>query len=144
MEIRIANTKEDIEFCSNALLTFRPNVDPDTLVEQTLRMMQEGFRLIYIADDNSSHAEAIAGFRTFEMLRTGEIIYIDDLFTFPENRGKGYASSLLDHIHGLALKSGIKTVHLDSGFPLYPAHRLYLSKGYFLACHHFAKPISDN
>jgi len=144
MEIKNATTKEDIEFCSRALLAFRPNVNPHTVVEQMLRMMTDGFRLIYIANYNNSQADAIAGFRSFEMLRAGEIIYIDDLFTFPENRGKGYASALLDHIDGLALKSGIETVQLDSGFPLHPAHRLYLSKGYNLVCHHFAKTISDN
>lgn len=144
MEIREATTKEDIEFCRDALLAFRPNLNPDTVTAQTLRMMEQGFRLIYMADEKHIQAAAIAGFRTFEMLRTGQIIYIDDLFTFEENRGKGYASALLDHIHGLALQSGIKTVHLDSGFPLHAAHRLYLSKGYQLACHHFAKMISDH
>lgn len=141
MEIKTALTKEDILFCGSALLEFRPNLNAGTFVQQTLVMMQEGFQLIYIPDDSNTGAAAIAGFRIFEMLRTGKIIYIDDLFTSPASRGKGYAGALLDHIHNLAQSLGIKAVHLDSGFPLHPAHRLYLSKGYILACHHFAKAV---
>ena len=141
MNVQVAKTREEIEFCKRALIEFRPNLDPDTLVEQVLRMGVEGFQLIYIADEKNSEAAAIAGFRIFEMLRTDTIIYIDDLFTFQENRGKGYASALLDYVDHLALSLNIKTVHLDSGFDLHPAHRLYQKSGYFLACHHFAKRI---
>jgi len=141
MNIQTAKSREEIQLCKRALTEFRPNLNPDTFVEQVLRMKTEGFHLIYIADKNNSEAVAIAGFRIFEMLRTGTIIYIDDLFTFQENRGKGYAAALLTYIADLAKTLNIKTVHLDSGFDLHPAHRLYLKSGYFLACHHFAKEI---
>jgi GNAT superfamily N-acetyltransferase len=142
IKIKKVVTPDDIKFCSRAILAFRPELKANSLVEQTLEMIKEGFQLIYIADDNDTEATSIAGFRTFEMYRTGRIIYIDDLFTFPENRGKGYAGALLDHIHLLAREEGIKTVHLDSGYHLHPAHRLYLNKGYILPCHHFAKTIA--
>lgn len=141
IQIRTANTAEEIKFCARAILTFRPELKAETLVEQTLNMMKEGFQLIYIANESHTEAIAILGFRTFEMYRTSRIIYIDDLFTFPEGRGKGYAGALLDHVDMLALKAGIKSVHLDSGFHLYPAHRLYFSKGFVLPCQHFAKTI---
>ena len=141
MTIKKAITKADIEFCSKAMLEFRQNLDPETFADQTARMMQAGFRLIYIPDEDYTGAAAVAGFRIFEMLRTGPIIYIDDLFTLPGSRGKGYAGKLLDHIDTIAKESNIKTVHLDSGFALHPAHKLYLSRGYILACHHFAKSI---
>jgi GNAT superfamily N-acetyltransferase len=141
MNIQTAETRPEIEFCKRALTAFRPNLNPGNFVEQVLRMKMEGFHLIYIADENNSEAAAIAGFRIFEMLRTDTIIYIDDLFTFEENRGKGYASALLDYIAQYAQSLNIKTVHLDSGFDLHPAHRLYLKSGYFLACRHFAKIV---
>lgn len=141
MNVHIAETRQEIEFCKRALLEFRPNLNPDKFTEQILRMKMEGFHLIYIADENNTEATAVAGFRIFEMLRTDTIIYIDDLFTFAENRGKGYAGALLDYIADYARSLNIKTVHLDSGFDLHPAHRLYLKSGYFLACHHFAKKV---
>jgi len=141
MNIQIAETRQEIEFCKRALMEFRPNLNPDVFVEQILRMRMEGFHLIYIANETNMEATAIAGFRIIEMLRTDTIIYIDDLFTFEKNRGKGYAGALLNYIDQFAKTLGIRTVHLDSGFDLHPAHRLYLRSGYFLACHHFAKKV---
>ncbi|SHM94059.1 GNAT family N-acetyltransferase [Mucilaginibacter sp. OK098] len=140
-QIKMATTAADIICCSKALLEFRPMLKEEELVEQSLRMMEDGFRLIYISDESKKQASAILGFRIYEMYRTGRMIYIDDLFTLAEYRGKGLAGTLLDHVHFLAAKEGIKSVHLDSGYPLHPAHRLYLNKGYVLPCHHFAKSI---
>lgn len=141
IQIKTATTAEDIKYCSRALLTFRPMLKEDELITQSMRMLEEGFRLIYIPDDEKNEAAAILGFRAYEMYRTGRIIYIDDLFTFPEHRGKGYAGALLDWVHQLASEEGILSVHLDSGYQLHPAHRLYLNKGYVLPCHHFSKTI---
>ena len=142
MNIQIAETRQEIEFCKRALMEFRANLNPDIFVEQVLRMRMEGFHLIYIANENNTEATAIAGFRIFEMLRTGTMIYIDDLFTFEKSRGRGYAKALLDYIGQFARTLNIETVHLDSGFDLHPAHRLYLKSGYSLACHHLRKSIA--
>ena len=76
-----------------------------------------------------------------QMLYSGEIIYIDDLSTLPEYRGKGYAGTLLDYLHKLAAENGKRAVHLDSGYHRNDAHRLYLNKGYKIASHHFAKEL---
>lgn len=143
IKIKTVASAEDINFCAKAILAFRPMLNAETLVEQTLHMISEGFRLICVPNESNTEAAAIAGFRTFEMYRTGKIIYIDDLFTFAECRGKGYAGILLDYIHFLAHEAGIQTVHLDSGYGLHPAHRLYLNKGYVLSCLHFTKTISS-
>ena len=139
--VKSAHTSADIQYCSRALLTFRPMLQPETLKEQSERMIKEGFKLLYIPDDEKNEAAAILGYRDYEMYRTERIIYIDDLFTFPEHRGKGYAGALLDYVDQIAANEGIASVHLDSGYQLYPAHRLYLNKGFVLPCHHFAKSI---
>jgi GNAT superfamily N-acetyltransferase len=144
IQIHTAKTANNIQFCTKALLTFRPMLKEKELVVQTLRMMAEGFKLIYIADEQKNEAAAVLGYRDYEMYRTGRIIYVDDLFTFPEHRGKGYAGALLDYVHEQAATSAIASVHLDSGYPLHPAHRLYLNKGYVLPCLHFAKSIELN
>jgi len=139
--VKSAHTSADIQYCSRALLTFRPMLQPETLKEQSERMIKEGFKLLYIPDDEKNEAAAILGYRDYEMYRTGRIIYIDDLFTFPEYRGRGYAGALLDYVDQIAANEGVASVHLDSGYQLHPAHRLYLNKGFVLPCHHFAKTI---
>jgi len=102
----------------------------------------EQFKLVYIPNRENTGVAAFIGYRVLHMLRTGWMIYVDDLYTDPNFRGRGYAGSLLDYVNIRAMEAGIQTVHLDSGYMLHNAHRLYLNKGYVLACNHFAKKIS--
>lgn len=141
MNIRLATKKEEILFCEDVILQFRTNLNKNTYVKEVLDMMDEGFQLLYIPDDQNKRAAAFTGIRTYGMLRTGKMIYIDDLFTLPEYRGRGYAAALLDHVAGIAKNAGIRSVHLDTGYALHDAHRLYLKKGFFFAAHHLAQAI---
>jgi len=136
MTLKRATTVADIRFCEDAILQFRTNLNKETYVDQTLRMMEEGFQLYYIPDDENRRAAAFTGIRTYGMLRTGPMIYIDDLFTLPEYRGRGYGGALLDWVSKMAREAGIQSVHLDTGYSLHPAHRLYVKKGYIFAAHH--------
>ncbi|WP_207515429.1 GNAT family N-acetyltransferase [Longitalea luteola] len=143
MECRRAVTKADIEFCKEAILEFRRNLNPDTVVEQVVQMMRsQDFELVFIPNTDNTRAGAFISYRMLNLLRTGLIIYIDDLFTVPECRNQGYAGTLLDHVTKRAIDEGIKSIHLDSGYALHTAHRLYLNKGYYLACNHFAKAVN--
>jgi GNAT superfamily N-acetyltransferase len=143
MELLIAKNRVEIEFCKDAVLAFRTNLNAENYADLILKMMaEEQFKIAYIPNAEHTAAAAFVGFRTQMMLRTGRIIYIDDLFTMEDYRGLGYAGTLLDYVSGQALESGIQSIHLDSGYALHPAHRLYLNKGYVLACNHFAKKIN--
>lgn len=142
MEIRMVKTAADVEFCRKAIFEFRPQVDQQYYIEQVMEMIiDDGFKLIYITNEDNTSAASILGYRTYTMLRTERMIYIDDLFTFEQYRGQGYAGALLDFVEKEARRQGIGSIHLDSGFQLHPAHKVYLNKGYVLACHHFAKII---
>ncbi|PKB17606.1 GNAT family N-acetyltransferase [Flavobacterium sp. 5] len=142
MDILNLKTSGDIEFAREVILQFRTNVDSNYLVEQVSEMIKnEKFQLACIPTDDGKKAAAFVGFRVMDMLRTGKIIYIDDLFTLSEYRGRGYAAELLDYVDQVAKENDIKSVHLDSGFTLHTAHKLYLTKGYILGCHHFVKTL---
>ena len=58
----------------------------------------EGFELVFIPNEDNAQAAAFIGYRKLNLLRTGPMIYIDDLFTFAEFRGRGYAGALLDYV----------------------------------------------
>lgn len=137
--IRFAQSEKEIEQCWEAVYCLRPHLQKDMYVQQVKEMQQEGYQLLYIAvaEQGTSKVAAIAGFRNMYMLAGGKIIYIDDLSTLPEYRGKGYGGQLLDYIHQLARETGKAAVHLDSGYIRNDAHRLYLNKGYKLTAHHF-------
>ncbi|RFZ91170.1 GNAT family N-acetyltransferase [Mucilaginibacter conchicola] len=133
---------EDIEKCKDLILAFRPHLDAGNLAVLVKRMIREGgFEIVYAMDEDTNSAMGFAGYRKYEMLRTGKIIYIDDLYTAPESRKKGCAAALLGFIESEAREQQVQSIHLDSGYALHPAHRLYLNQGYILACNHFAKPV---
>ena len=44
----------------------------------------------------------------------GTFIYIDDLSTLPEARGKGFGGALFDYVVEKAKSEGLPAVHLDS------------------------------
>lgn len=142
METLVAKTREEITFCKDIIFAFRPQLDEATYLDLTMYMItDESFKLVYIPNDDNSKGAAFIGYRKMHMLRTGWIIYVDDLYTDPAYRGRGYAGKLLDFVAQEASEANINSIHLDSGYSLYDAHRLYLNKGYVLASNHFARKV---
>jgi GNAT superfamily N-acetyltransferase len=103
----------------------------------------EGYRLVAAFEEGEADAAAVAGFRTGHNLAWGHYLYVDDLSTRPEARGRGHARALLDWLLEEAKRLGCDQLHLDSGVGLdrADAHRLYLNAGYVIAAHHFARPV---
>lgn len=138
-EIKIAVSDSEILACFKAVFELRPHLDKENYLKQVKEMQQETYTLAYIKD--GENVIAIAGFRYLQMLYCGKIIYIDDLSTLPESRGKGYASQLLDFIFNLAMEKNLEAVHLDSGYQRFDAHKLYFNKGFIINAYHFSKKL---
>jgi len=138
MIIHKATQPDTILHCFEAMHALRPHLRKETFVVKIQELMKQGYHLVFTEDKNK--AVAVAGYRFTELLAWGKAIYIDDLGTLPEARGKGHASALLDYIIKLAKENGCAQVHLDSGAvpARYDAHRLYLKKGFNITSHHFA------
>jgi GNAT superfamily N-acetyltransferase len=141
MNIQSANTSESIEKCFLVMKALRPHLEKDTFVELIKDMATRGYILIFIEENGI--AVAASGYRFAEHLHWGKAIYIDDLTSLPEARGKGYATALLDHITAIAKDNGCDQIHLDSGCnpARYDAHRLYLKNGFDITSFHFAKTV---
>ena len=139
MEIKIATTEEDILECWDVIFVLRPHLIKEEFVSTVKEMFTEGYHLAYI-EENGKALSAV-GFRYLQYLYNGKHIYIDDLVSLPETRGKGYAGMLLEYVADIARSKGYKCVTLDSGHQRYTAHRLYLNKGYNIVAHHFVKNI---
>lgn len=137
MQIKLATTDSDIQLCFPATLTLRPFLKEEDFLPRIKRLMEGGFQIAFIKLDDGK-VPAIAGFRFVEMLHRGNSIYIDDLSTLEEFRGKGYGGMLIDYLINLAKEKGMYSIHLDSGVQRYDAHRFYLKKGFNIVSHHFA------
>ena len=143
MAIRIARTEADLRQCLPALLALRPHLDETT----ALAMLQEQqaheqFQVAFV-DAGDDPAPAVITYRRLTLLFSGKTIYIDDLSTLPDGRGKGYAGALLDFVIDQARQLNCQTVSLDSGHGANrtDAHRLYLNKRFLISSHHFSMTL---
>lgn len=126
---------EDIRSSFRVFTILRPHLDEETFVSQALRQMEKGYIITAVIEGGL--VASAAGYRYSEALAWGKYIYIDDLVTHPDARGKGYGGQLLEHVKSLAIKSNLDAVHLDSGHTRFDAHRVYLNHGYKITSHHF-------
>ena len=141
MMAKIAQTDDEIRHCLPAMLALRQHLSPEQAFGM-IRFQQanDGYILAYLeTNDPSEPAPAVVGYRYMNLLYSGKTLYIDDLSTLPNARGKGYAGTLLDFVIDEARKAGCQCVSLDSGQnpARYDAHRLYLKKGFNITSHHF-------
>ena len=141
IKVQIAETDEQILKCWDALYALRPHLIEADFLTLIREIQASGYVLAYVESDGK--AAAIIGYRYLHFLTHGKHIYIDDLSTLPEARGKGYGSTLLDFVKNEALQRGLKTVTLDSGHHRYDAHRLYLNEGYKIMAHHFLLTLEE-
>jgi len=139
MTIKTATEDEDILKCWEAMYALRPHLEAGGFLTRIKSMQAEGYCLAFVEENN--RAVAAIGFRYLQFLFNGKHIYIDDLSTLPEARGKGYGAALVDHVVELATQKGYNQVTLDSGYQRHDAHRLYLNKGFKLGSHHFVKTL---
>lgn len=135
MEIKTAISDTDILKCWHCIQALRPHLEEQDFIPTIKEMLGEGYSLAFI--EEGGIAVSTIGFRYVQFLFNGKHFYIDDLSTLPEARGKGYASGLLDHVINIAKKHGYTSVTLDSGHHRFPAHKLYMNKGFTIVGHHF-------
>jgi GNAT superfamily N-acetyltransferase len=140
-EIKRALTDDDINKCRRAIQALRPLLTDEAYNDAVSKTLADNRQLIYM--EENGEAAAIAVFETGYNLYRGKYIYIDDLSTLPEFRGKGYAGILLDWIFEYAKQENFDQIDLDSGISesRTDAHRLYLNKRFQVASLHFVAKL---
>lgn len=140
-------TADDCHLAYLAMRELRPQVgELESFIARVTRQFAQGYRLIGAFDGEAPHAISVAGFRIDEKLAWGRHVYIDDLSTLPEGRGRGGATALLRWIDALAAAEGITEVHLDSGVQpeRQAAHALYFREGHRISSYHFQKTLPSS
>lgn len=101
----------------------------------------QGYRLVGAFE--GERCVAVAGFRVLHNLAWGDALYVDDLSTLPEARGRGHGRALLEWCRDEGRRLGCAEFHLDSGVgpDREDAHRLYFNTGLRIYAYHFAAPI---
>ena len=143
MTIQIARTEADLRQCLPALLALRPHLDETTALAMLQEQQAHEQYQVAFVDAGNDSASAVITYRRLTLLFSGKTIYIDDLSTLPDGRGKGYAGALLDFVIDQARQLNCQTVSLDSGHGANrtDAHRLYLNKRFLISSHHFSMTL---
>jgi predicted GNAT superfamily acetyltransferase len=127
---------------ARAMLELRPHLGSAeafvTAVDRVQRL--DGYRLVASFDDGDEDAAAVAGFRVQRNLAWGRHLYVDDLVTAADRRGRGHADRLFDWLFGEARRQDCAQLHLDSGVgpERADAHRFYFRHGLRISSYHFA------
>jgi GNAT superfamily N-acetyltransferase len=138
--IHFAETDVALQGCVPVLAVLRPHLAAPDIVARVRQQQASGYRLAFLRAHEA--VQSVAGFRLFECLAWGHIMYIDDLVTRPESRGQGYGRLLMNWLLEHARAQGCEQMYLDSGFQRHSAHRFYLNAGFRLTTHHFALELA--
>ena len=138
--IAVAGTDADIARCHAVLAELRPHVSSEDVVERVRRQEKRGgYRLAFLEEDGN--VTTVAGFRIFECLAWGKVLYVDDLVSGSAFRSQGHGGRLLEWLKARAMEERCDELHLDSGVQRFGAHRFYLREGFDITSHHFAVKI---
>lgn len=131
-----------------AMLALRPGIGDAAAFSRHVDDVQrpEGYRLLGAFERSGTEAVAVAGFRVVNHLAWGRALYVDDLSTLPEHRGRGHGGALLSWLIDEGTRLGCGQLHLDSGVgpERADAHRLYLNHGLRIASHHFLRDLRSD
>jgi len=135
-------TTAETALAYEALRPLRPQLGTEAefvaWVNDVLR--PEGYRLVAAREEG--RVVAVGGFRVGHDTAVRHYLYVDDLSTHPDFRGRGHAGRILDWLFAEAERLGCAVVELDSG--LRPerddAYRLYLNRRFAIRAAHFARP----
>lgn len=130
---------------ARALLELRPRWGTaEALAARIDEQRETGYRVAASFEPGDEDAAAVAGFRVGESLHMGRHLYVDDLVTRTELRGRGHADAVLAWVEAEARRLGCTTLHLDSGVQAEreAAHRFYFRHGMRIASYHFSRALN--
>jgi GNAT superfamily N-acetyltransferase len=141
MPIALATSDADILACFPILHELRPHLVESAFLAQVRRMQPDGYQLAVLRDDTG--IQAVAGFRIYENLHSGRLLYVDDLVTSSASRSSGHGGALLNWLadHGRARQCA--SLELDSGTHRAEAHRFYFRERMRITDYHFARLLGD-
>jgi len=122
------------------LAQLRPELTRELLEEVYAEGHPQGLRFT-AAYDEEDDCVAVAGWRVMATTVAIRKLYVDDLVTAAEHRGRGIGGALLAELARRARELGCRAIDLDSALTRADAHRFYIRERMPITSFHFARTL---
>jgi ribosomal protein S18 acetylase RimI-like enzyme len=140
VELRHAATREAVAACFPVIVELRPLLkDAAEWCDRAMAMRDAGYRVL--AAWRGDRALALAGYRVSENLIYGRFLYVDDLVSATDHRGKGLGARLLQELSAIGSREGCRRLVLDTAAANTSARRFYTREGLHDLAVGFIKPL---
>lgn len=112
LAFRELTTEAELTAAFPLMSALRDRIREDTFLAEVRRQQVEGYRLFGAFD--GARLVSLAGVRRTHTLARGEHLFVDDLVTLADERGKGHGKSLLAWLAVRSAEQGVRRIHLDS------------------------------
>lgn len=138
--LRHADSDAERRACYAVMRELRPHLQSEEEFMQRIgRAAGESYRMLAAWDEG--RVVAIAGYRFQENLVYGKFLYVDDLISAENQRGKRWGERLLKALDAVALEAGVARLVLDTGMGNALAQRFYFRQGLLTGAMRFGKVI---
>jgi GNAT superfamily N-acetyltransferase len=121
------------------LMELRPHLTPESFAHVYSEGHPQGLR--YTAVYADGRCVAVAGWRFVATTVALRKLYVDDLVTASDQRGRGVGAALLSELESRAREAGCGVLDLDSGADREDAHRFYFREGMVIRGLHFIRRL---
>ena len=140
--LRHAHGQDELAACFPVICQLRPALkDATEWVARASDMATDGYRVLAAWD--GGQVLALAGYRMMENLIHGHFLYVDDLVTSKDQRGKGLGAALLRELSSIGVDEYCRRLVLDTAATNTNARRFYKREGLLDAAIGFMKPLED-
>jgi GNAT superfamily N-acetyltransferase len=122
------------------LVELRPHLTAEDFAAVYAEGHPQGLRFTAAYDDED-RCVAVAGWRLVATTVSLRKLYVDDLVTAPDHRGKGIGAALLRELERRARDAGCTVLDLDSGTDREDAHRFYFREQLIIRGFHFLRRL---
>lgn len=126
MIIKRIKTDHQIQACFEVAKQLRPHLIEADFVDRVRHQEKTGFRAAAVFDAN--RVCAFAGYRVFDCLSRGRVLYVDDLVTHLALRSQGVGRRLFAWLIMEARREKCDYLDLDSGVQRFAAHRFIFDR----------------
>lgn len=134
------HTPQQLAACFPVISQLRPNLnDAVDWAARALHMKADGYRVLAACEGDG--VVAVAGYRVMESLLHGRFVYVDDLVTASECRGRGIGALLLQKLSEIGEEELCARIVLDTAATNTDARRFCRREGMSDVIVGFVKPL---